>query len=151
MDKKDFLGIMQELNVVYGDRKFPLTEQTLNVWNKYLGKCEKEVFEKAVEKLVRTSAFPPTIADIFQEISKISEDKMERRREFDAVYLRILNAYPASYLDDAYEVYVKNTGGDIEKAREMLKRVQNRVKAFEQMQAADPYMPPLSKILEGLA
>ena len=23
---------------------------------------------------------------------------MERRREFDAVYLRILNAYPASYL-----------------------------------------------------
>ena len=151
MDKKDFLGIMQELNVVYGDRKFPLTEQTLNVWNKYLGKCEKEVFEKAVEKFVRTSAFPPTIADIFQEISKISEDKMERRREFDAVYLRILNAYPASYLDDAYEVYVKNTGGDIEKAREMLKRVQNRVKAFEKMQAADPYMPPLSKILEGHA
>ena len=151
MDKKDFLGIMQELNVVYGDRKFPLTEQTLNVWNKYLGKCEKEVFEKAVEKFVRTSAFPPMIADIFQEISKISEDKMERRREFDAVYLRILNAYPASYLDDAYEVYVKNTGGDIEKAREMLKRVQNRVKAFEKMQAADPYMPPLSKILEGQA
>lgn len=151
MDKKDFLEIMQELNVVYGDRKFPLTEQTLNVWNKYLGKCEKEVFEKAVEKFVRTSAFPPTIADIFQEISKISEDKMERRREFDAVYLRILNAYPASYLDDAYEVYVKNTGGDIEKAREMLKRVQNRVKAFEKMQAADPYMPPLSKILEGQA
>lgn len=151
MDKKDFLEIMQELNVVYGDRKFPLTEQTLNVWNKYLGKCEKEVFEKAVEKFVRTSAFPPTIADIFQEISKISEDKIERRREFDAVYLRILNAYPASYLDDAYEVYVKNTGGDIEKAREMLKRVQNRVKAFEKMQAADPYMPPLSKILEGQA
>ena len=151
MNKKDFLEIMQELNVVYGDRKFPLTEQTLNVWNKYLGKCEKEVFEKAVEKFVRTSAFPPTIADIFQEISKISEDKMERRREFDAVYLRILNAYPASYLDDAYEVYVKNTGGDIEKAREMLKRVQNRVKAFEKMQAADPYMPPLSKILEGQA
>lgn len=151
MDKKDFLGIMQELNVVYGDRKFPLTEQTLNVWNKYLGKCEKEVFEKAVEKFVRTSAFPPTIADIFQEISKISEDKMERRREFDAVYLRILNAYPASYLDDAYEVYVKNTGGDIGKAREMLKRVQNRVKAYEHMQNVDTYMPPLSKILEGQA
>lgn len=151
MDKKDFLGIMQELNVVYGDRKFPLTEQTLNVWNKYLGKCEKEVFEKAVEKFVRTSAFPPTIADIFQEISKISEDKIERRREFDAVYLRILNAYPASYLDDAYEVYVKNTGGDIEKAREMLKRVQNRVKAYEHMQNVDTYMPPLSKILEGQA
>ena len=137
--------------MVYGDRKFPLTEQTLNVWNKYLGKCEKEVFEKAVEKFVRTSAFPPTIADIFQEISKISEDKMERRREFDAVYLRILNAYPASYLDDAYEVYVKNTGGDIGKAREMLKRVQNRVKAFEHMETGEPYMPPLSKILEGQA
>lgn len=151
MDKKDFLGIMQELNVVYGERKFPLTEQTLNVWNKYLGKCEKEVFEKAVEKFVRTSAFPPTIADIFQEISKISEDKIERRREFDAVYLRILNAYPASYLDDAYEVYVKNTGGDIGKAREMLKRVQNRVKAFEHMETGEPYMPPLSKILEGHA
>ena len=151
MDKKDFLGIMQELNVVYGERKFPLTAQTLDIWNKYLGKCDKKVLEKAVEKFVRTSAFPPTIADIFQEISKISEDKIERRREFDAVYLRILNAYPASYLDDAYEVYVKNTGGDIGKAREMLKRVQNRVKAFEQMQAADPYMPPLSKILEGQA
>ena len=151
MNKKDFLEIMQELNVVYGDRKFPLTEQTLNVWNKYLGKCEKEVLEKAVEKFVRTSAFPPTIADIFQEISKISEDKIERRREFDAVYLRILNAYPASYLDDAYEVYVKNTGGDIGKAREMLKRVQNRVKAFEHMETGEPYMPPLSKILEGHA
>ena len=151
MDKKDFLGIMQELNVVYGDRKFPLTEQTLNVWNKYLGKCEKEVFEKAVEKFVRTSAFPPTIADIFQEISKISEDKMERRREFDAVYLRILNAYPASYLDDAYEVYVKNTGGGIEKAREMLKRVQNRVRGYELSQLGTQELPPLSKILEGQA
>lgn len=151
MDKKDFLEIMQELNVVYGDRKFPLTEQTLNVWNKYLGKCEKEVFEKAVEKFVRTSAFPPTIADIFQEISKISEDKMERRREFDAVYLRILNAYPASYLDDAYEVYVKNTGGDIEKAREMLKRVQNRVRGYELSQLGTQELPPLSKILEGQA
>ena len=151
MDKKDFLGIMQELNVVYGDRKFPLTEQTLNVWNKYLGKCEKEVFEKAVEKFVRTSAFPPTIADIFQEISKISEDKIERRREFDAVYLLILNAYPASYLDDAYEVYVKNTGGDIEKAREMLKRVQNRVRGYELSQVGSQELPPLSKILEGQA
>lgn len=151
MDKQDFLKIMRELNVVYGEKKFPLTAQTLDVWNKYLGKCEKEVLEKAVEKFVRTSAFPPTIADIFQEISKISEDKIERRREFDAVYLRILNAYPASYLDDAYEVYVKNTGGDIEKAREMLKRVQNRVKAYEHMQNVDTYMPPLSKILEGQA
>lgn len=151
MDKQDFLKIMRELNVVYGERKFPLTAQTLDIWNKYLGKCDKGILEKAVEKFVRISAFPPTIADIFQEISKISEDKMERRREFDAVYLRILNAYPASYLDDAYEVYVKNTGGDIEKAREMLKRVQNRVRGYELSQVGSQELPPLSKILEGQA
>lgn len=151
MDKQDFLKIMRELNVVYGERKFPLTAQTLDIWNKYLGKCDKGILEKAVEKFVRISAFPPTIADIFQEISKISEDKMERRREFDAVYLRILNAYPASYLDDAYEVYVKNTGGDIEKAREMLKRVQNRVRGYELSQVGGQELPPLSKILEGQA
>lgn len=151
MDKKDFLEIMQELNVVYGYRKFPLTEQTLNVWNKYLGKCEKEVLEKAVTRFVRKSAFPPTIADIFQEISAVSEEKLARSREFDAIFSQIISIYPSGLLDNVYEVYVKNTGGDIEKAREMLKRVQNRVKAFEQMQAADPYMPPLSKILEGQA
>lgn len=151
MDKQDFLKIMRELNVVYGERKFPLTAQTLDIWNKYLGKCDKGILEKAVEKFVRTSAFPPTIADIFQEISKISEDKMERRREFDAVYLRILNAYPASYLDDAYEVYAKNTGGDIGKAREMLKRVQNRVRGYELSQLESKELPPLSKILEGQA
>ena len=151
MDKQDFLKIMRELNVVYGERKFPLTAQTLDIWNKYLGKCDKEVLEKAVEKFVRTSAFPPTIADIFQEISAVNEDKLARSREFDAIFSQIISIYPSGLLDNVYEAYVKNTGGDIGKAREMLKRVQNRVKAYEHMQNVDTYMPPLSKILEGQA
>ena len=56
MKRSEFLDIMLELNMVYGERKFPLNEKILTVWHKYLGDLDKRVLHKAIENLVKRSA-----------------------------------------------------------------------------------------------
>ena len=109
MDKKDFLGIMQELNVVYGDRKFPLTEQTLNVWNKYLGKCEKEVFEKAkifhlrggIDYSKLNFGHKTMLRLLYNSIKNLSEEKQTAEdKAMIETYNKKVNFIDFSSLDD---------------------------------------------------
>lgn len=53
MKRSEFLEIMRELNMVYGERKFPLNEEILTVWHRYLGDLDKRVLHKARESLVK--------------------------------------------------------------------------------------------------
>ena len=66
MNRFEFLDIMREINAAYGDKNFPLSDEKMNTWYKYLQGCEYEMFMEALADYIKSNAFPPTISDLYQ-------------------------------------------------------------------------------------
>ena len=122
MKRVEFLEIMRELNMVYGERKFPLNQEILTVWHKYLGDLDERVLHKAVENLVKRSAYSPAISEILKEHRRIKSQATKELAELEDI-----------------------TGRSIAKADGILRAVENAVLTHE---LAQKDMPPLGEFLE---
>lgn len=150
MDKKDFLEIMQELNVVYGEKRFPLTKQVLDVWNKYLGVYSKNAIKKAVECHVRHNPFPPTVADILISANAFKREEAEKAAEIENIFRNISAIYPGVYpVGEADRLaFIASVGGDVEKASKAFCKIDEKVTEMEMSNEKD--IPPLSEVLKGI-
>lgn len=147
MDKKDFLGIMQELNVVYGDRKFPLTEQTLDIWNKYLGGYSEENVHEAVRSHVVSSPFPPTVSEIIGNMKKYQDEACDKATDLDNVFRAVVANYPCGYGDaEERKAFDNLTEGSLYKARQVLTITRNIVLGWEL--SGEKHIPSLKDFLE---
>lgn len=133
MDKQQFLRIMQELNIVYGERKFPLTKEAVSVWNDYLGKYDETGIHAAVRRHVENSPFPPTISEILDEYRSIREAREEDERGIDRIFDRLVAIFPCAEGSEAEKsVYAGLTRGSVAKAESVLEQAKEYVKYCEQ-------------------
>ena len=146
MKRGEFLEIMRELNMVYGERKFPLNQEILTVWHKYLGDLDERVLHKAVESLVKRSAYSPAISEILKEYRRIEGQATTELAEFDRVFREIVAKYPGarSQAEDK-ALFEEITGRSIAKADGVLRAVENAILTHE---LAQQDMPPLGEFLE---
>ena len=146
MKRSEFLDIMLELNMVYGERKFPLNEKILTVWHKDLGDLDKRVLHKAIENLVKRSAYSPAISEILKEYRRIESQTTKDLVEFDKVFGEIVAKYPgAEWHPEDKALFEDITGRSIAKADGILRAVENAVLTHE---LAQKDMPPLGEFLE---
>lgn len=149
MNKAEFTGIMQEINIAYGDKKFPLTKEVLDVWYKYLGGCSYSDVLSSVEHHVRTSVFPPAVSEILKYVEEVKEGVSRKTADERELYLSIVASYPSAIDSlDAREVYKKIVSDDLQKAVSVLNKVKDTVTNWEKTGKED--IPSLCEFLKGL-
>lgn len=132
MNTAEFMGIMQELNTVYGDRKFPLTRQALTIWQKYIGNCEERGIGAAVERFVRKSPFPPTISEILAEYKNVLDGESKKTYELRNLFAAVVAEYPnAQGIEEEESAFDDLVDGDIERAKKLLSVTHNIVSGWE--------------------
>lgn len=149
MNKAEFTGIMQEINIAYGDKKFPLSKEVLDVWYKYLGGCSYSDVLSSVEHHVRTSVFPPAVSEILKYVEEIKEGVLRKSADEKELYLSIVASYPSAIDSvDVREVYKKIVSDDLQKAVSVLDKVKDTVTNWEKTGKED--IPSLCEFLKGL-
>lgn len=149
MNKSEFAKIMKELNIAYGDKKFPLTKEVLDVWYKYLGDCCYSEVLSSLEHHVRTSVFPPAVSEILEYIDNIKKRVLIRSTEERKVYLSIIANYPTA--TDSYElreVYREIVSDDFQKANYVLDKIKETVSNWEETGKED--IPSICEFLKAL-
>ena len=150
MERTDTIAVMRELNIVYGDKRFPLTAEILNIWHKYLNGYEAEDIRLAVENYVRRSEYPPAVAELMQEYEKIRQTKKRKSSQLDLLYRQAVEEYPGGEdTQEAREAFDSLSEGDPLKARKVLTRVKNVVLFWELHPTDKP--PTFSDFLRGLS
>ena len=131
MSKDEFYKIMQEVHAAYGEKKFPLSKETLDVWFKYLGKCNFRDLAEALERYIKEEAFPPTISSI---LGLYREIRWDRSRSVLEIYREIINLYPTGYdcqrTREAFNALISK-GNPLETARQALNGVKELVEEWE--------------------
>lgn len=149
MDKVEFTKIMKEINIVYGEKKFPLSNDVLNIWYKYLCDCRYEDVAGFVEHHVRTSVFPPAVSEIFNYIAEMKEKETIKSAKEREVYLSIIASYPSA-VDSAEvrDIYEELISCDFQKAVDLLNVVKKSVKKWESEETHK--IPSICEFLKGL-
>lgn len=75
MNRADFLMLMKEINVSYGEKKFPLSKDIMDIWFKYFKECTYELLLEIIEKYIKENSFPPTISDLWQQYKILIKEK----------------------------------------------------------------------------
>lgn len=101
---------MKLINGAYGDRMFPLSNDTLETWFLMLKDLNANATIKAVKEYIRTNTYPPTINALYDSVTKLQGDGFNIREEFQ----RCTGQYPTDsrfpsqkYLPIAFEYYKK--------------------------------------------
>lgn len=149
MNKTEFSKILKEINIAYGDKKFPLTEESVSVWLKYLGDYEYNEVLQSVEAHIKTSIYPPVIAELIQYVEQFRKSQRKKSALEKQIYLSVIAAYPlARDKESTRALYEKITGGDLYKANAILQEVKNAVAEWERCGEIEP--PTLDNFLARL-
>lgn len=149
MNKAEFTGIMQEINIAYGEKKFPLTKEVLDVWYKYLGGCSYRDVLSSVEHHVRTSMFPPVVSEILKYVDEIKEEVSKKSTNDREVYFSIIASYPSAIDSiDLREIYREIVANDLQKAVSVLNKVKETVTSWERTDKEN--IPSLCEFLKGI-
>lgn len=153
MNKKELYSIMQEINAAYGNKKFPLSEEILGTWFKYLAPCDCEVLKGVLERYIKQEAFPPAIAELLSGYRSIVKEKEEEKERITDSYHFMLSIYPGAQDDvetrEAFDALIKSIDGHpIRIAWDISKRVSSYIRVRELDNAS--CIPPLKEFLEKL-
>ena len=94
MNTKEFKNIMSELNVAYGDKRFPLTSNVYQVWFKYLKDCDADKVGVAIEDCVKSNPYPPSIADILDSYREQCIAEGAELKQAKSIYDFMVGFYP---------------------------------------------------------
>lgn len=72
MDKKQFAQIAAALGAAYGDRKYMQSNEDIDLWFGMLKDLSYDGCRNAVQQLIATSKFHPTIAEIREKASMVT-------------------------------------------------------------------------------
>jgi hypothetical protein len=71
--------MLANLVAVYSDRLMPpITKNTIRIWSEHLADAENERVLEFINRWVKVKKYPPTIADIWEQIE--NERKMPARQ-----------------------------------------------------------------------
>lgn len=149
MTKSEFKPIMQKLKIAYGEKRFPLSNEVMEVWYEFLGGFKSEEVLAAIKKHILEECYPPAIADIAQKVKEIRKIDIVKHITLENIYSAVVAAYPMARDDAAlWDLFQRITGGDIKRASQLLTVTQNTVHVWEVSGKRD--IPSLDEFLKGL-
>lgn len=149
MTKNEFKPIMQKLKIAYGEKRFPLSDEIMDVWYEFLGGFKSEEVLAAIKKHILEESYPPTIADIAQKVKEMQKIEIVKHITFENIYSAVVAAYPMGRDEKVIrDMFQSITGGDIKKASELLKRTQDTVHLWEIR--GECIVPTLFEYLKGM-
>ena len=81
MNKAEFSQLMKEISVSYGEKKFPLSNDIMDIWFKYFEECVYELLLEVIENHIKKNNFPPAISDLYQEYRSLKRERDKEKAE----------------------------------------------------------------------
>ena len=152
MTDSEFGSLMEELNIVYGDKRFSLKKDILDVWNKHLSKFEFSLVERAVDEFVQEPAYAPTVADIIGPVKEYERERKKVIKECQEMVEFTMDLYPGGKnRSKVMELTGKLTGWDKPKVAKLCARIRMFIKEIETSAKSGKIVAflPLDELLEG--
>ena len=132
MNTKEFKNIMSELNVAYGDKRFPLTSNVYQVWFKYLQDCDADKVGIAIEECVRNNPYPPSIADVLDSYREQCIAADAELKYAKTIYNLMVGMYPGGgRSEESEQLFGKITGWNTGKCYKVLDYVRDYIEQSE--------------------
>ena len=150
MTKSEFKPIMQKLKIAYGEKRFPLSDEIMDVWYEYLGEFKSEDVSAAIKVHILEECYPPTIFDLVSKVRKKIEGREKEEAEIKNLLFRTMETYP--YYGNAGKVkekFYELSAGSITKAKGIYDAVLMILYNAEKYPSARPY-EKLDDILEAM-
>ena len=80
MKKDEFVGLMEKVRKVYGE-KFPMSQERMDIFYDLLNDLDYEMLKEATENMLKESNYPPVPAD-FRNAYKVIYDRERDRKDF---------------------------------------------------------------------
>ena len=132
MSKDEFYGLMNEMQIAFGENRFPMTKEVMKVWFSYLKDCKYEFMNKAVRESVKHSIYPPTIADLFSYYNEFVAQEKEKINDCRQVIRFAIGSFPGCMREDGIVDYLcEIVGWDIVKANRMKSKLEEILRRVE--------------------
>lgn len=93
MTEKEFGALVKSMKAVYTDQRFLPDTNSISVWYSFLRDIPFQDASKAVMDIIRTSPFPPTVADITKRVhQRAAEEGMSELEAWSRVRIAIRNS-----------------------------------------------------------
>lgn len=93
MTREELNSVVKILMRVYGD-KFKMEQSVFNVWYECLADLRFDVMQKATSDFIKTSKFPPTIADLREKYSQLWNEYTSMIRHISESFELASGCYP---------------------------------------------------------
>lgn len=97
MTKEEFKPIAKKLRLAYNRDGFLDGKEQINLWLCMLEDLDARRVDRAVTAYIHKGQFPPTIADIRAEYSKLKSEESVFKAQMMEIYGETKGVYPCSY------------------------------------------------------
>ena len=134
MTEAQFIPLAKGMKAVYADPKFLADKDAIMVWYALLKDLDYTAVSKAITEIMRTSKFPPTVADITERIHKnATAEELSEMEAWDLVRRAIRNSiYHSEEEFDRLPDTVKKAIGSAANLREMATMDEDTVESVQQ-------------------
>lgn len=105
MDRNEFVTIMTGIAEMYPGRFEKLGDLALEMWYECLSDLDYGMAKRAIGNHVKSSKYPPTVADIREQYLIILDEAEECSLRLRNIFFEIRNSYPSGN-EDENAVYV---------------------------------------------
>lgn len=99
MKKNEFLGLMDKIKEVHGD-KFSTSKNRMDIFFDLLKDCEFEMLKEAVNNYLANNEYPPLPANLRKEYMEIYDRERDHRQLIESIYERAYGTWPLRENED---------------------------------------------------
>lgn len=134
MTEAQFIPLAKGMKAVYADPKFLADKDAIMVWYALLKDLDYTAVSKAITEVLRTSKFPPTVADITERVHRdAAEEDLSEMEAWDLVRRAMRNSiYHSEEEFDRLPDAVKKAIGSAANLQEMAMMDEDTVESVEQ-------------------
>lgn len=134
MTEAQFIPLAKGMKAVYADPKFLADKDAIMVWYALLKDLDYTAVSKAITEVLRTSKFPPTVADITERVHRdAAKEDLSEMEAWDLVRRAMRNSiYHSEEEFDRLPDAVKKAIGSAANLREMATMDEDTVESVEQ-------------------
>lgn len=132
MNRNEFIDIMSGIMEMYPGRFDGIGKLAMEMWYEGLSDLNFSIAKKAVVNHIKTSKFPPTVADIREQYTKYKDRQKEYVNALDNIFKEIKESYPNGDMNSRASSYYYQWLCDIEPSVRLEKanKLKNKVIAY---------------------
>lgn len=148
-DINDIQKIFHRFAAAYGNKLNAPTKETISEWVKAFEECNAAIVDEAASECIKKYAFPPAISEMYQEYTKLDEQRRKENQELRDVWSVAKSMYPTSLVDDKAAKYIFCAIKQIKTHEDRLDYMQYVSRCVNRIvRESDGNLPLLSECLE---